>query len=74
MCRQYVDATHFLTEPCGASSICANQKRQDEQITLFDQTILVNVVGDWDMKGQICIFELDNWHVIDGIFKGLYMI
>ena len=34
----------------------------------------VNVVGTWNMKGGNCTFELDNWHVIDGILKGLYMI
>ena len=48
--------------------------RQDEEITLIDQIIPVNAEGAWNMKGHSYIFELDNWYVIDGIFKALYMI
>ena len=48
--------------------------RQDKQFTLIKQTIPVNVAGACNMKGRNCIFELDNWYVIDGIFKGLCMI
>ena len=38
------------------------------------RSVLVNVVGAWSMKGQNCIFEQNNWHMIDGIFNGLYII
>ena len=36
--------------------------------------VLVNDLEAWNMKRHNCIFELNNWHVIDGIFKGLDMI
>ena len=38
------------------------------------RSVLVNFAGAWNMKGRNCIFELNNWHMIDGIFKGLYLI
>ena len=38
------------------------------------RSVLVNDVEAWDIKGQNCIFKLNNWHVADGIFKDLYMI
>ena len=80
MCRQRVDATHFLLEhlqlvqPVKTKRFWHYPLRQDKQVTLINQIIPVNVVGACNRKGRNSICELDNWHVIDGIFKGPYMI
>lgn len=74
---QWVDSVYMqpTSGTSGASSICKPYTlRQDEQITLIDQIIPVNAEGAWNMKGHNYIFELNNWYVIDGIFKALYMI
>ena len=66
MCRQCVDATHFLLEYLELVRSVQTKKcwqyplRQDEQITLINQIIPVNVVGAWNMKGQNYIFKLEN--------------
>ena len=48
-------------------------KKTDEQIVVLDQIIPVNILGAWNWKVRITVFELDNWHVIDGFFQGLYI-
>ena len=57
MCRQRVDATHFLLEHLELVRSVETKRfwqyplEQDEQITLIDQIIPVNVVRTWNMKG-----------------------
>ena len=80
MCRQCVIASHFLLEHLELVQSVQTKRywqyslKQDVQITLIDQIIPVKVAGAWNIKGWNYIFELDNWDVIEGIFKGLYMI
>ena len=80
MCRKRVDSQHFLMEHLEQAWLAQAKRcwqypsKPDEQITLLDQIIPVTVLGAWNLKGRSFTFELDNWHVIDGIFKGLYNI
>ena len=44
----------------------------DEYIAILGLTIPCNIIGSWIIKRQKSVFELDNWHIIDRLFKKLY--
>ena len=79
MCQKRLNANQFYLEhlECISSENIKRcwryPKKSDEQIAELDQIIPVNILGVWNRKGRITVFELDNWHVIDGFFQGLYI-
>ena len=82
MCRRQVESKRFLLEhlqrvPSDKTKrfwrYPLGWKKSDEQIVVLDQIIPVNVFGAWNLQGRSSVFELDNWHVIDGLFQGLYI-
>ena len=45
-------------------------KNTDKQVAELEQVIPVNVIASWNIKTRISILELDNWHIIEGLFEG----
>ena len=80
MCRSKLDHEKFLVDhlECVSKNGIKHHWRyptkSDEQEVELDQIIPCNIIGAWNLQGRSFTFELDNWHVIDGIFQAMYKI
>ena len=78
MCREKINEEQYMAEhlerlPNDKTKRCWKYpEKTDEQIVEMKQVIPVNLIASWNLKKRISILELDNWHIIEGFFEGLY--
>ena len=60
------------SDPSGDGSRWRYPKRSDIQTVSVIQILPCNIVGSWDMSKRIMTFVLNNFHMIDVLFRSFY--
>ena len=77
--RSRVDDDHHLIEYLERDPRDATKgtwrypEKEEKHITETVRIIPCNVIGAWDTRRRKPNFVVDNWEIIEGLFKALYM-
>ena len=59
-------------DPSGDGRLWRHPKRADIQTVDIVQIIPCNIIGSWDLSRRVMTFVLDNWQMIDVMFRSFY--
>ena len=63
---------HLERSDKNQSKLWKHKHHQDIQTVNTVQIIPTNIVGSWDMEKRTMIFNLENWEMIDILFRSFY--